>query len=98
LGYITSFPPFCGPQECEALCNRLVIMVAGKAACIGSPQHLRSRFGGGYVVDARYVCVCAYAVQMHGVVGDVCHSLLDVCCFLLHQVTNLTGPYLAVVE
>ena len=32
-------------EECEALCTRLVIMVNGKFKCIGSIQHLKSRFG-----------------------------------------------------
>ncbi len=40
-------------EECEALCDRLAIMVAGRAACLGSPQHLKARFGGGYLVDVR---------------------------------------------
>ena len=37
-------------EECEALCTKLVIMVNGKFKCIGSLQHLKSRFGQGYVV------------------------------------------------
>jgi ATP-binding cassette subfamily A (ABC1) protein 1 len=37
-------------EECEALCTKLVIMVNGKFKCIGSLQHLKSRFGKGYVV------------------------------------------------
>lgn len=40
-------------EECEALCDRLAIMVGGRAACIGSVQHLKARFGGGYVLEAR---------------------------------------------
>lgn len=35
-------------EECEALCNRLAIMVNGQFKCIGSPQHLKHRFGKGY--------------------------------------------------
>ena len=34
-------------EECEALCSRLGIMVNGQFQCLGSPQHLKSRFGGG---------------------------------------------------
>ena len=37
-------------EECEALCTKLVIMVNGKFKCIGSLQHLKSRFGKGYVI------------------------------------------------
>ena len=32
-------------EECEALCNRLAIMVNGAFKCIGSPQHLKSKYG-----------------------------------------------------
>ncbi|XP_077990027.1 phospholipid-transporting ATPase ABCA3-like [Glandiceps talaboti] len=35
-------------EECEALCTRLVIMVNGQFKCVGSTQHLKSRFGRGY--------------------------------------------------
>ncbi len=35
-------------EECEALCTRLVIMVNGSFLCLGSPQHLKSKFGQGY--------------------------------------------------
>nr|UOU03308.1 ATP-binding cassette subfamily A1-like 1 [Brachionus rubens] len=40
-------------EECEALCTRLVIMVNGKFKCIGSPQHLKSKFGNGYKLSIR---------------------------------------------
>ncbi len=37
-------------EECEALCNRLIIMVNGKICCIGSPQQLKNKFGKGFTV------------------------------------------------
>ncbi|XP_016053791.1 PREDICTED: ATP-binding cassette sub-family A member 13 [Miniopterus natalensis] len=37
-------------DECEALCARLAIMVGGSFRCLGSPQHVRDRFGDGYTV------------------------------------------------
>eukprot|EP00047_Mylnosiga_fluctuans_P017551 m.62475 g.62475 ORF g.62475 m.62475 type:complete len:1711 (+) comp7137_c2_seq6:34-5166(+) len=40
-------------EECEALCTRLAIMVNGRFQCIGSPQHLKSRFGRGFSMTAR---------------------------------------------
>ena len=40
-------------EECEALCTRLAIMVNGRFKCIGSTQHLKSRFGEGYTVTLR---------------------------------------------
>uniref|UniRef100_A0A8C4X0D4 ATP-binding cassette, sub-family A (ABC1), member 3b n=1 Tax=Eptatretus burgeri TaxID=7764 RepID=A0A8C4X0D4_EPTBU len=40
-------------DECEALCTRLGIMVNGRLRCLGSPQHLKSRYGSGYTLLAR---------------------------------------------
>ncbi|XP_014807435.1 PREDICTED: ATP-binding cassette sub-family A member 12 [Calidris pugnax] len=37
-------------EECEALCTRLAIMVNGSFHCIGSLQHIKSRFGRGFTV------------------------------------------------
>jgi len=31
-------------EECETLCTRLAIMVNGQFQCLGSPQHLRSKY------------------------------------------------------
>ncbi|GFO38867.1 ATP-binding cassette sub-family a member 1, partial [Plakobranchus ocellatus] len=36
--------------ECDALCSRIAIMVNGQIKCIGSPQHLKNKFGDGYTV------------------------------------------------
>ena len=44
---------FFSMEECEALCTRLAIMVNGRFKCIGSTQHLKSRFGEGYTVTLR---------------------------------------------
>ena len=40
-------------EECEALCTRLAIMVNGKFKCLGSTQHIKNRFGDGYIVVIR---------------------------------------------
>ena len=40
-------------EECEALCTRLVIMVNGEFKCLGSPQHLKAKFGNGYKLSIR---------------------------------------------
>ncbi|OWF35545.1 ATP-binding cassette sub-family A member 1 [Mizuhopecten yessoensis] len=40
-------------EECEALCSRLAIMVNGRFRGIGSIQHLKTRFGNGYIVIVR---------------------------------------------
>ncbi|XP_075068753.1 ATP-binding cassette sub-family A member 13-like [Mixophyes fleayi] len=52
-------------EECEALCTRLAIMVNGSFKCIGSPQHIKNRFGDGYsvIVQLNKDSVSAYAVS-----------------------------------
>jgi len=37
-------------EECDALCTKIAIMVNGQFKCLGSPQHLKSKFGEGYTV------------------------------------------------
>ena len=39
--------------ECEALCTRVGIMVNGSFQCLGTPQQLKSSYGGGYKVKVR---------------------------------------------
>ena len=36
--------------ECEQLCDRLTILVHGHARCLGSPQHLKEKYGTDYRV------------------------------------------------
>ena len=43
----------CSMEECEALCTRITIMANGRFVCLGSPQHLRSKFGQGYTLEAK---------------------------------------------
>ncbi|KAJ8311153.1 hypothetical protein KUTeg_011292 [Tegillarca granosa] len=40
-------------EECDALCTKIVIMVNGKFVCLGSPQHLKNKFGHGYTLVVR---------------------------------------------
>lgn len=40
-------------EECEALCNRLVIMVKGQLVCVGASQELKQRFGAGYDIHIK---------------------------------------------
>jgi ATP-binding cassette subfamily A (ABC1) protein 3 len=38
-------------EECQALCPRLGILVSGQFSCLGSPQHLKSRFAEGFQLE-----------------------------------------------
>jgi len=40
-------------EEAEALSNRIGIMVGGRLRCLGTGQHLKSRFGAGYTLEVR---------------------------------------------
>lgn len=37
-------------DECEHLCNRLAIMANGQLECIGPVQHLKNRYGKGFLL------------------------------------------------
>jgi len=40
-------------EECEALCSRIGIMAHGKLRCLGSAQHLKTKFGRGYQLEMK---------------------------------------------
>uniref|UniRef100_A0A8B9J0P7 ATP binding cassette subfamily A member 13 n=1 Tax=Amazona collaria TaxID=241587 RepID=A0A8B9J0P7_9PSIT len=58
-------------EECEALCTRLAIMINGSFKCLGSPQHIKNRFGDGYSVkvwlskDKSYQRMILECLQLH---------------------------------
>ena len=38
-------------EEAELLCNRIGILINGTIRCIGSPEHLKMKFGNTYILD-----------------------------------------------
>ncbi|XP_078478650.1 phospholipid-transporting ATPase ABCA1-like isoform X1 [Lampetra planeri] len=40
-------------EECESLCTRMAIMVSGTFRCLGSVQHIKTRFGEGHTLVIR---------------------------------------------
>ena len=44
---------FHSMEECEALCTQIAIMVNGQLKCLGSIQHLKTKFGEGYTLLAK---------------------------------------------
>jgi len=38
-------------EEAEFLCDRLAILVNGRLSCIGSPEHLKLKFGDSYILE-----------------------------------------------
>jgi len=67
-------------EEVEALCTRMCVMVSGKVQCLGSVQHLKGRFGGGYqvevrtVVDMKDACVALCESVLPGAVMEEAHG------------------------
>jgi ATP-binding cassette, subfamily A (ABC1), member 3 len=44
-------------EECEALCTRIAIMVGGEFRCLGSVQHLKSKFSKGFILTIKIKCL-----------------------------------------
>lgn len=44
-------------EEAEALCSQIAIQVDGQFRCFGSAQHLKSRYGSGYELGAKFLPV-----------------------------------------
>uniref|UniRef100_A0A8C9LAW3 Cholesterol transporter ABCA5 n=1 Tax=Pavo cristatus TaxID=9049 RepID=A0A8C9LAW3_PAVCR len=40
-------------EEADAVCDRVAILVAGQLRCIGTVQHLKSKFGRGYFLEMK---------------------------------------------
>ena len=59
-------------EECEALCTKLAIMVNGQFKCLGSTQHLKAKFGTGYILIVK-VCMHFSAPIRH--VLDLTHYI-----------------------
>ncbi|KAG9457355.1 hypothetical protein H6P81_001863 [Aristolochia fimbriata] len=57
--------------EAQALCTRIGIMVGGQLRCIGSPQHLKSRFGNHLELEIKPT--------------EVSSSELDKLCGVIHE-------------
>lgn len=50
-------------NEAQALCTRIGIMVGGRLRCIGSPQHLKTRFGNHLELEVKPMEVCPEEVE-----------------------------------
>ncbi|KAL7989592.1 hypothetical protein Chor_012258 [Crotalus horridus] len=40
-------------EEAEAVCDRVAILISGKLRCIGTVQHLKTKFGKGYFLEMK---------------------------------------------
>lgn len=84
-------------EEAEALCSRIGIMAKGRLRCIGSAQHLKSKFGKGYVLTVNMLPTDGSAVadaQQAAVVEEFVQEELSKGCAKLLSSINRTKKFL----
>ncbi|KAM0948803.1 putative ABC transporter, AAA+ ATPase domain, ABC transporter A [Dioscorea sansibarensis] len=65
-------------NEAQALCTRIGIMVGGQLRCIGSPQHLKTRFGNHLELEVKPTEVSS--IELNNLCKRIQESLFDVPC------------------
>ncbi|CDP14120.1 unnamed protein product [Coffea canephora] len=65
-------------NEAQALCSRIGIMVGGRLRCIGSPQHLKTRFGNHLELEVKPTEVSI--MDMENLCQIIQEKLFDVPC------------------
>ncbi|CAN7998071.1 unnamed protein product, partial [Ixodes pacificus] len=81
-------------EECEAMCNSLVIMVNGRFCCLGSPQHLKNKFGSGYsimikVSGARMSCTSATSMSSLSSEESIGTEVLGIKAYMEARLPNI---------
>jgi ABC-type uncharacterized transport system ATPase subunit len=54
-------------EECEALCDKLAIMINGQLQCLGTIPNLKRKFGDGY----RLIIKCNHSDHVEPVVSNL---------------------------
>ncbi|RMZ97609.1 ATP-binding cassette sub-family A member 2 isoform X3, partial [Brachionus plicatilis] len=95
-------------EECEALCTRLAIMVDGSFRCIGSVQHLKTKFGDGYTLTVKLKEMPNYlATISNGSTRDQCTSSKSdttslsnnkYICMIMNELKKSIDPYCKLKE
>ncbi|XP_076811813.1 phospholipid-transporting ATPase ABCA1-like isoform X2 [Clavelina lepadiformis] len=62
-------------EECEALCTRLAIMVNGQFKCIGSPQHLKNKYGEGYTLTVKVGGLNPDLSKVNDFIKSICNAV-----------------------
>ncbi|ORX60084.1 P-loop containing nucleoside triphosphate hydrolase protein [Piromyces finnis] len=61
-------------EEAEFLCDRLGILINGRLKCIGSPEHIKMKYGEGYNLEVQSKDIEAFHTKMIeevGILGNV---------------------------
>lgn len=72
-------------NEAQALCTRIGIMVDGKLRCIGSPQHLKSRYGNHLELEVKPTEVGAHEID------DLCRSTQEILLDFPNHTRSILG-------
>jgi ABC-type multidrug transport system ATPase subunit len=76
-------------EECEALCNRLAIMVGGQFVCMGGVQYLKQKFGQGFTIMVKLRAVEADEPIIHRLKSEIKENFSSGCVLKdEHQVIN----------
>lgn len=92
-----------GMDEADYLCTRIGIMSRGRLMCIGSPMHLKRKYGNGYEITvhcksaADAAVVCAW---LPSIVPGIAHTetFASTCRFNLHSADLSVSRLFASVE
>lgn len=60
-------------EECEALCDRISIMVKGQFRCLGGPQHLKNKFGQGFTIIVKLLRTHPAVINGSGIAALKAH-------------------------
>lgn len=87
-------------EECEALCNRLAIMVGGQFVCMGGIQYLKQKYGQGFTIMVKLRVVGISEKDVMSLKNEIENSFNTGCILkdehqgLLHyHVTNPNTPW-----
>lgn len=72
-------------EECDALCTKIVIMVNGEFVCLGSPQHLKNKFGQGYTLIVQLKTSDNVTEQAHALKNYILQTFPESKLFDDHQ-------------
>lgn len=62
-------------DECEALCNRIAIMVKGKLVCIGACEELKQKFQVGYNIEVKFSPLISSLETVGKIKEELCKNL-----------------------
>ena len=89
-------------EECEALCTRLAIMVNGHFKCLGSTQHIKTKYGDGYVIQIKMPHGCCEEVERlfleRFVSAQITERLSNLLVFQLPQKDSSLGDLFKTLE